>query len=83
MLMPCEYPNCNLYGLHIVSSSKYRRVWTCNVHLREVIEVVSWASGRWARVTVQQPSALVMDDLRDWRTRMLAAYEVSRHRIGA
>lgn len=79
----CVIPTCRHYALHMVyTPGRKSRVFACHYHteraIAELRKVVPW----WSRIVVHTSSAVVVGDVRDWRTRELHAYDVLRQ-IGA
>jgi len=77
MFRRCELSRCGHYALHVVSSTRPRRkVSVCHIHVLLAIKTLSVR--RWTRISVATSSAVVVGDIRAWRTRSVAAYDESR-----
>lgn len=84
MFRKCERPRCTHYALHCVSTTNHGpKVQVCHYDINWGIQRVTEAKTRWSRIVVTTSSAVVVGDIRAWRTRSITAYDVSRQIKGA
>lgn len=83
MVRDCAWFECEHYALHrVVSSDRRYDLQACHLHVGCIAKWVGRLIPFYVRVEVSTSSAVVVGDIRDWRTLSLAAYDVSRQ-IGA
>jgi hypothetical protein len=83
MRRECAREGCHHYALHVVEVvSKGISLDVCHNDMVWAESYIRNRVPRWARLTVRTSSAVVVGDIRDWRTRSLTAYDVLRQ-IGA
>lgn len=82
MYRQCVSPPCVHYALHVVTVRKLGLdIRCCNGHLELLLLALERVCPR-THITVATSSAVVVGDVRAWRTRSAIAYDVSRQ-IGA
>lgn len=83
MYRTCDAPSCQRYALHMVTTRiSGLRIRSCNGHLRLWLIAIDRCVSRRDTVAVATSSTVVVGDIRAWRTRSIAAYDVLRQ-IGA
>jgi hypothetical protein len=83
MVRECASPDCEHYAMHRVTSSDGRYdLQSCHVHVSWIAEWVGRLVPWFVKVRVSTSSAVVVGDLRAWRSLSNAAYGELRQ-IGA
>jgi hypothetical protein len=83
MVRECAWFKCEHYALHKVRTSDRRYdLQACHLHVGWVAEWVARLSPWTVKVEVSTSSAVVVGDIRDWRTLSITAYDEFRQ-IGA
>lgn len=82
MFRTCVIPTCEHYGLHRIRTRRSGLdIQCCHGHLSWMMLLLKRMCPR-DHVEVATSSAVVVGDIRDWRTRSITAYDAHRQ-IGA
>jgi hypothetical protein len=83
MFRTCSRPKCEHYALHVVSAVGQRpKANVCHHHVEWGVNLIRSMVSWRTHVVVSTSSAVVVEDIRAWRTRSIAAYDEYRQ-IGA
>lgn len=83
MFRACVVPNCTRYAVHRVSTRPSGLdIQCCQGHLPILVLTLDRVVPR-DRLEVVTQSAVVVGDLREWRTRSITAYDGATRQIGA